>query len=217
MGFSLKYASDRLRDDKEVVMEAVSNGYELFNVSDRLKSDKDVVLKAQQTFEKAYLLAPQHLKYDFDIKAARYEFNTRGIAKCHDRNQILRLIETKGYLFSYAKPKFKNDKEIILKFIEINAWQAVENASPQLKDDSDIIRKSVENCGLTIRLASERLKNNKEIALIAMKTSACKAIMDISDNLRQDREFLIEVVSYGSILNEHSSIELKSDRELRNR
>ena len=35
---------DRLRDDKEVVMEAVSNGYELFNVSERLKSDKDVVL-----------------------------------------------------------------------------------------------------------------------------------------------------------------------------
>ena len=46
-GSALCYASDNLKDDKEVVMAAVKNyGYALSDASDSLKADKEVCLAA---------------------------------------------------------------------------------------------------------------------------------------------------------------------------
>ena len=43
----MRFASERLKDDKEIVLEAVSkDGWGLKYVSDRLKDDKEVVLEA---------------------------------------------------------------------------------------------------------------------------------------------------------------------------
>ena len=43
----LYYASDKLRNDREIVMESLKNdGCELCYASDKLKNDKEVVIKA---------------------------------------------------------------------------------------------------------------------------------------------------------------------------
>ena len=47
----LKYASDRLKDDKDVVMTAVkNNGFAIQYASDRLKNDIEVVREASNTY-----------------------------------------------------------------------------------------------------------------------------------------------------------------------
>ena len=48
-GYYLRYASDRLRDDKEVVMKAAEQDLDEFDfeyASDRLKDDEEVVMEA---------------------------------------------------------------------------------------------------------------------------------------------------------------------------
>jgi hypothetical protein len=46
-GYALRYASDSLTNDKDIVLEAVKeNGFALRFASERLKDDKDIVLAA---------------------------------------------------------------------------------------------------------------------------------------------------------------------------
>ena len=49
-GDVLEYASEEMRNDKEIVMTAVKlNGYQLKNASDLLKNDREIVMEAVKT------------------------------------------------------------------------------------------------------------------------------------------------------------------------
>lgn len=66
---SFEYVSDNLKNDKEVVMTATSNGisWALEFVSDELKNDKDVVMAAVWDDPDALEHASDSLKSDKDI------------------------------------------------------------------------------------------------------------------------------------------------------
>jgi hypothetical protein len=64
-GTSLKYASDRLKDDESIVMVAVQNrGYALIYASDRLKDNEAVVLSAVKRNGAALKYASDRLRSD---------------------------------------------------------------------------------------------------------------------------------------------------------
>lgn len=65
-GFNLEFVSDTLKDDFEVVMEAVKNrGWNLQFASDRLKNDPEVVLEAVKTHCGAFEFAGDKIKEEF--------------------------------------------------------------------------------------------------------------------------------------------------------
>ena len=64
----MQYASDRLRDNKEIILEAVKiNGWALKYASPRLKDNKEVVMEAIKNDEFAVMFASDRLKNDRDI------------------------------------------------------------------------------------------------------------------------------------------------------
>ena len=72
-GYILKYASDNLKDDKEVVTTAVQNyGYALRYASDDLKNDKEVVTTAVQNYAYALEYASDNLKNDINLIFIRF-------------------------------------------------------------------------------------------------------------------------------------------------
>lgn len=66
-GCSLRLASERLKDDKEFLMSLVKkNGFSLYYASDRLKDDKEVVLEAIKSGFSLYY-ASDRMKDDEEV------------------------------------------------------------------------------------------------------------------------------------------------------
>ena len=126
---SLKDINEKFRDDKEIVMEAISHsggyGYEL--ISDRLKNDKDVT----------YYYASQE---SFDITKIADKFKD-------DKEIIMRGIGStwreSNYILENASPKFRDDKDVMLIAVE-NYPPSLELASERLKNDIEVVRRAVE-------------------------------------------------------------------------
>ncbi len=67
-GFSLRFASEEMRKDRDIVLEAVqNNGLDLEFASDELKRDKSIVLEAVEQNGWAFKYAAGVLKTDRDI------------------------------------------------------------------------------------------------------------------------------------------------------
>ena len=65
---ALQYASDELKNDKEVVMAAVNHyGYNLKYASDELKGDKEVVIAAVTNHKCNLQFASDEMKADKDV------------------------------------------------------------------------------------------------------------------------------------------------------
>ena len=64
---AFEYASSRLKDDKDFVMDVLSRGASLEFVSDRLKDDKEVVMEAVSLVGNALYFASERLKSDPDV------------------------------------------------------------------------------------------------------------------------------------------------------
>jgi len=126
---SLTTINEKFRDDKEIVMEAMSYsggyGYEL--ISDRLKNDKEVT----------YCYASQE---SFNITKILDKFK-------EDKEIIMRGIgstwRNSDYILENASPKFRDDKDVILMAVE-NYPPSLELASESLKNDIEVVRRAVE-------------------------------------------------------------------------
>lgn len=94
----LKYVSNELKDDKEVVMIGVKNGAALQYASNRLKDDKEVVLKAVKTNGNALKYASSRLKDDEEI------------AECAIRQYLL--------AFRHASLNLRRNKELCLRIAQ---------------------------------------------------------------------------------------------------
>ena len=69
-GLALEYATDEMKNDKDVVLAAVQNyGRALEYASDELKNDKDVVMAAVRNDGAALGFASEEMKVDKDIRA----------------------------------------------------------------------------------------------------------------------------------------------------
>lgn len=98
----LRYASDRLKDDKEVVMAAISvSGYAYEYASDRLKRDLDVAL------EVVAKLKGRAIEYIPTDLYGNYEF-------------MLKIVKSRYRCISNAKSTLLNNKEFIMDCINFN-------------------------------------------------------------------------------------------------
>ena len=126
---SLTTINEKFRDDKEIVMEAMSYsggyGYEL--ISDRLKNDKEVT----------YCYASQE---SFNITKILDKFK-------EDKEIIMRGIGStwreSNYILENASPKFRDDKDVMLMAVK-NYPPSLELASERLKNDIEVVRRAVE-------------------------------------------------------------------------
>ena len=96
---------------------------------------------------------------------------------------------------------------------------------PALREDKEITLKVVKKIGTFLEYASERLKNDREVVMTAITSEAeglispweilnGKALLFASDELRSDREFMIEVLQKNPNALEYATDELKNDKEV---
>ena len=133
-GYFLMHASDEVKNDKTVVLDAVKScGSALEYASDELKSDRDVVLSAVNNNGCALKYASDELKNDKEV--------------------VLIAVKNIGIALNDASENLKNDKEIVLEAVKSDAF-ALTYIGDRLRKDIgfivyllDLLMKKCENVG----------------------------------------------------------------------
>ena len=177
-GFSLKYFSEEIRSNKELVLIAVSkNGNELKHASDELKKDREVVLAAIKTSQ-VELFANEAIKYA--DKSFLNDFEIARIA-----------VAFSGNMLQYFVDEVRKDKEIVSIAVN-NTPNAVEFADKSLLSDKDFIlslpNKIYRSDGSKFRAFSilgDKLKKDHDIVTKAIAMD-CNLYQDLPKNLKED-------------------------------
>lgn len=206
----LNYLSGDLRSDKEVVLAAInSNSMNLQYASEALKNDKEVVLAASNDYNNSLKYMGNALKNDKEFfkkllakDASFLEYAGNDIK--NDKNIVLNLIKygdrhTYGIiaLLKNVGERLRDDKEIVLKSIEKNPENFV-YVSDKLKDDKELVLATIKIDKCFFHYASNRLKDDKEVVLEAIDGYIYN-LGDISDRLKEDEEVLKKIFSCYSL------------------
>ena len=159
----LRYVSSRLKDDKDVVLLAVRHfGLGLTYASDRLKDDKDVALAAvAHPGEKDKYFVAEHgcrVECSYDFVSPRLKA---------DREVALLAVQNNPWAYYFAPKEIKSDFEIAVTAFNnyVNPEQL--KVPAEFLDDKDFVLQTIQNG--SIRYASARLKDDKDVALAALK------------------------------------------------
>jgi hypothetical protein len=142
-GYALNYASESLKDDKDVVLITVKYiGYSLKYASESLRDDKDVVIAAVQNDGWALKYASENLQ--------------------NDRNIVLIAVNREGYSLRYASESLKDDREIALVAIK-RCIDAFQYSSENLRNDEYFLYyvnkiRNIKINSLNFRYLSERIQ-----------------------------------------------------------
>ncbi len=190
----LEYASDRLKDNKDIVMLAVSKatGVEFFYedrpeegytyndalcyASERLRDDKDVVLLSVENNPDSLESASARLQNDYDV--------------------VLTAVRGNAHSLKYASEELRSNKELVLIAANSNFYSIydyydeglggeeleesvniedsiIEYISDELKNDRDVILAIVNNNPYAFVNIPDKFKDDYDIALIAFKEDEC--------------------------------------------
>jgi predicted nucleic acid-binding Zn-ribbon protein len=185
--YSFRYASEELRNDKEIVSLAVSkNGSALQYASKELRNDKEIVM----------LAGPQHFEYASDDLKKDREFiihSDIGLEfvsdeLLHDRPFVLTKIKQSGYELNHLPDEFLDDKEIVL---------------IALKDD-----------GYNIDYISDTLKTDREVVLTALYYSRWDVLDYAAEELFEDKSFMLEAIKQDKETYRYISDMLRNDVDI---
>jgi hypothetical protein len=131
----------------------------------------------------------------------------------NNREIVMGLMEHDWYPIRYGEAEeLRNDREIIFKTVRNFGW-ALEYASENLKNDKEIVFSGVQNYGLALEFASENLKNDKEIVFSAVQNMGL-AYTWASDRLKNDKEISLKAVQLNWKVYEKLSDKLKNNKEI---
>jgi len=175
----LQFASEELRGNKEVVLQAVKHSYgqALEYATDELRGDREFVLQAV-----SHPTSGQALKYAADeIKG--------------DRELVLQAVRHSacGRALEYATDELKSDRELILQAVSHSAcgW-ALEYATEELRADRELVLHAVRHSyGQALKYATDELRGDSEFVLQAVSHSTCgRALKYAAYELKSDQGFV---------------------------
>ena len=117
-----------------------------------------------------------------------------------DRNFIMELLISSPLIIYSLSSNFRDDKDLVLLAIDANNGGLIDCVSDRLREDYDVVKKSISypDMGIYFVYASEKLRENYELALIALSNSSLKDFFDIfnslSPKLRMNSNFLNEIM-----------------------
>jgi hypothetical protein len=205
----LKYLSDDLKDDEELIYELLSvktYTFEFKYISDRLKNNYDFILKVIK--KNSDILEYVSKEFKNNIEIVLETVNTNGYMLKYASKQlqnnkkvVLEAIKNYGLALKYAGKELKNDKDIVLHAVNRNGL-ALQYVNNELKNDKDIVSCAVNNNGVSLCYAGEEFKDDKDIVLCAVNNEG-GALQYASERLQNDKEIVLHAVTN----NNNSSLE----------
>lgn len=149
ISYELHNASEVLKDDLEIVEEAVrKNGYTLEYASVRAKDTEALVRLAIEQDARAFLEASDRLKAMRDI--------------------VTQAVSKSGWLLEHVNEEFKNDLEIVRLAVREDGF-ALQYASEELRGNAELVRLAIEQDGKALQFAADAFRDDEAMVLFAMR------------------------------------------------
>lgn len=195
----LNNVSEEIRDDEEVIMEAMKiSPYYFRHASERLRDDKTFVMKAMDTVKWFSLESvSERLRDDKEVVmvAVRKDINLQYVSERlrNDREVVMEAVVTQGHFeLEYASDELKNDKHFIIELIkrDIRMFRDLPIAiyiSKELCGDKDVMREAAMVNYYNLAFAPKELRDNKEF-MIPIINKHPRAIDFATERLKGERE-----------------------------
>ena len=131
-----------------------------------------------------------------------------------DREVVMAAIENIGYALQYASEELRSDSQFILAAVEKNGY-ALKYASDVLKADPEVVLAAVTQNGKALFDADEALRADRGIVMAAIKECGIAffyADFFVSQKIKADRDFILEVVKKDGYILSHASEALRADK-----
>tara|TARA_Y100000768_G_C23859099_1_gene624772 strand:+ start:237 stop:929 length:693 start_codon:yes stop_codon:yes gene_type:complete len=158
-GQALQFLKDSLKDDKKIVLHAVSetfyynrhfeDGRCLKYASTSLKKDRDVV-------NAAILSTPRALEF----ADKKFKMNKKLVLKLISSTDYL--VKEGGYTLEFADSKLKKDREVVLAAVRSNG-RALQFADDKFKKDKEVVTAAVKQDSSALKYADKSFHNNLKL------------------------------------------------------
>lgn len=213
---SMEHATMAQRADRDFVLRHVAhNGRELQYASEKLKDDREVVMTAV-TNDGMHALRHASNRLFKDIELQQLAF----FSKESDKEYVMRDVARYGSHLQYASEALKDDKEIVITAVTNAGWNALRHASERLKVDEELQKLAMsvttDQYDIPLLYASEALRNDKEFVMRRVAQDGHE-LQYASDEFKDDRKVVITAVAAnaGKCALRHASNRLRDDKELR--
>lgn len=222
--FIVEDPQQKLFDDEEIMRKLIEeDGYVFKFASERLKNDREFVKYAVSKL--GILIAlDENVPHDLcDIKyASPLEFTPERFRD--DEEIVLLAADEDPEALQSASQRLKNDRDFVLKIINIQAL-SLKYAAPKFCNDREVVKLASHymagiHYAFYSRDLEERLRDNPDkragdffYADYSNSPGDCM-FQYASDELKSDREFVLDLIKINSIVFEYISEELQKDREV---
>ncbi len=221
-GNYLKYMSDKIKDNKNLVKLALKNGGSILDASKRIQKDRKLIIYSIDSCNRSdlYLLQnlPTSIYNDYDIilnhilstpdfNDFRYnascKLETNGVKKLFyekisdrikkDRKKTLEIIKKDEYFYYFIDNSLKQDKDFVIELIKTNP-NILELVDDSLKDDKEFMLEVVKMNSYALKYASDRLRDDEEVIEAAITEDDCEGLKYVNKRFGYRKSFVMDVV-----------------------
>lgn len=189
--FNLEFASEQLRDDKELILEGIDLYADAYRyASPRLQNDREVALRAVTKYQQMFNFLPQALRNDKEIFL-------KGIYVRYYKSDDEHIISKAHYLKNASK-ELQNDRDIVIASIK-NDYESFQYASEELRSNHDFVLEAVKINGLSLKYASEDLQNDFDIVSTAVFDTA-HSLKYAGEKFQDNLQFLAQLDKFQQLV-----------------
>lgn len=196
----LKYVDTKICNDTEIVEVAINSNFyywKLLNyVNNDIKENKELMKKL--------------------LKRSPYILNLMNYSIRDDETIVVDM----PHMLKHFSKRLRDNEKIVLQCLKYSKWgfdgwnAALDSISNRLKDNDEIILCSINNVNaMTIKYASERIRNNKYIMTKAMSYNPF-AYKYIGSTLNEDKELALFILKLNSSYIQYVSSKLYKDSDI---
>lgn len=176
-GAALKYCSNELKDDKDVVMASLIASVNAKQSLEQISHASPRILADREVAQYVLYNSPQdHLQhFSEEIRADKNLIITSRSSIRYaseeikaDKAIVADAVTYRSNDFEWVNDSFKGDREIVLSAVKGNGHM-LQHAALPLHDDYEIVMAAIMGSPNALAYASPRLRNNLEIVLEAVK------------------------------------------------
>jgi len=218
-GSALRFASEKVRDDRDVVMAAVVEYGEALRYADVWsRADRAVVLAAVQSYGPALEhVADEELRDDREVvlaavrqKASALAFASHGLKA--EANFMTEAAQVNGRVLEYCDAALRDDRSVVMAAVQ-QRGDSLRFASAALQGDKDVVMAAVAQQGTALVFASEALRDSMDVVLAACRQNG-DALEYGSEEMRNNGVIVKAAVrGGGAAAFLHASAALKADRK----
>mmetsp|Transcript_87749 Transcript_87749/g.183430 ORF Transcript_87749/g.183430 Transcript_87749/m.183430 type:complete len:478 (-) Transcript_87749:249-1682(-) len=209
----LKYATDELKGEREIVMLAVqSGGWALSYASEALQTDREVALAATKQNWQVFKVLARKLRVDAEIAEAAIRQDWHAIKLVAkelktDVNLARIAVEQSWISFQFLPKELRAMRELALLAVQQD-WKAFQHMGKDLKSDKELALVAVKQSGSALELVSDSLQADREVAHAAVQQDWA-ALQFVSNSLKSDEALVLQAVKANGFALKFAAEDLK--------